>query len=84
MEKINEKHENQTIERVSDVDALAIHQSENTSERNGLVSVVYHASWNKISHEKSCGWSQEGGTVNRVLYLPVLGCRGNGVMTRGG
>ena len=34
MEKINEKHENQVIEKVSDVDALAIHQSENArSER---------------------------------------------------
>ena len=43
-----------------------------------------HASWNKVSHEKSCCWSQEGGTVNRVLCLPVLGHRGKGVMTRGG
>ena len=51
MEKINEKHENQAIERVSDINALAIHQSENTSERNGFVSVVYHASWSEIDRE---------------------------------
>ena len=47
MEKINEKHENQVIEKVSEVDTLAIHQSENASEKSGLVSVVYHASWNE-------------------------------------
>ena len=51
MEKINEKHENQTIERVSDMDALAIYQSENAPEKNGLVSVVYHASWCEFDRE---------------------------------
>ena len=51
MEKINEKQDNQAIERVSDINALAIHQSENTSERNGLIYVVYHASWSEIDRE---------------------------------
>ncbi|MBQ6920178.1 MAG: hypothetical protein IJQ74_07585, partial [Synergistaceae bacterium] len=51
MEKIKEKRENQIIERVSDIDALAIHQSENASEKRGLVSVVYHISWNEKDKE---------------------------------
>ena len=79
MEKINEKHENQTIERVSDVDALAIHQSENASEKCGLVSIVYHASWSEIDRktfaekgfeEDEHEWYEVGSALpTRIEYL---------------
>ena len=36
MEQIKEKHENPTIERVSD--SLGVHQPENATEKNGLAS----------------------------------------------
>ena len=54
METIKEKHENQVIEGVSDINVLAIHQSENTSEQNGLIYVIYHASWSEIDRKTFC------------------------------
>ena len=51
METSNEKHGNSITEKVSDIDSFAVHQPEDTSEQNGLVSVVYHASWSEFDRE---------------------------------
>ena len=51
METSNEKHGNSITEKVSDIDSFAVHQPEDTSEQNGLVSVVYHASWSEFDRK---------------------------------
>ncbi len=50
MEQIKEKHENPTIERVSD--SLGIHQPENATETNGLASwKIYIAYGSRANHQ---------------------------------
>ena len=56
METSNEKHGNSITEKVSDIDSFAVHQPEDTSEQNGLVSVVYHALWSECDKKT---WEEE-------------------------
>ena len=71
MEQIKEKHENPTIERVSD--SLGVHQPENATEKNGLASVAYLASWSEFDKEtwEKKGFEQEEQEWCEVSELPA-------------